>query len=387
MTVVYYMQVCFMDVAIELINMLKKHVDLHVLIEITPHGKNMTILEVEDIPQNKTLVHPSEMLSEKSYRYMQSYFKDVASVHFVVHPHKSGFSYSTLQTNFRVWKYIKQFKPDIIHFETVGLRAIGMLPFLRRFRNVCITIHDPVPHTGENSWKITLPRVIFFNMPFNKRFLFYSKFAKEQFEQHYKKIGTPKQVLQMSPYSYLRQLVGEKQSPRKHILFFGRLSPYKGVDKLLEAMPSVLKEFPNEHLVIAGKKNSDFELNQNILRNYGNNITLIDKHIPNEELVELIQGAKFIVCPYTDATQSGVLMTAFGLQTPVIATKVGSFPEFIDNDVNGLLVFSTDDLSERIRYGLRNDRYCEWEQNIAASNAEDQWSRNKEILLEAYTSI
>jgi glycosyltransferase involved in cell wall biosynthesis len=383
------MQVCFMDVAIDLINVLKKHVDLHVLIEITPHGKNMTILEVDDIPNDKTLVPPSELLSEKSYRHMQSYFKGVASVHFVVHPHKSGFSYSTLQTNFRVWKYIKQFQPDVIHFETVGLRAIGMLPFLRRFRNVCITIHDPVPHTGENSWKVTLPRVIFFNMPFKKRFLFYSKFAKEQFEQHYKKIRKPKQVLQMSPYSYLRQLAGNEQPPaKKHILFFGRLSPYKGIDKLLEAMPAVLKEFPNEHLVIAGKKNDDLELNENILRNYKNNITLIEKHIPNEELVELIQGAKFIVCPYKDATQSGVLMTAFGLQTPVIATNVGSFPEFIEDDVNGLLVYADDPaaLSQRICYGLRNDRYRHWQQHITARDTEAMWSRNKDILLEAYTS-
>jgi glycosyltransferase involved in cell wall biosynthesis len=386
MTVVYYMQVCFLDVAIELVNVLKKYVDLHVLIEITPHGKNMTILEVENIPMDKTLVHPSELLTQQSYQYLQTYFKGVASVHFVVHPHRTGFSYSTLQTNFRVWKYIKQFKPDVIHFETVGLRAIGMLPFLKAFKNVCITIHDPVPHTGESTWKLTLPRTFFFNMPVNTRFFFYSKFAKEQFERHYKKIKKPKQVLYMSPYGYLRQLVGNSASEKKHILFFGRLSPYKGIDTLLQAMPAVLQEYPNEQLVIAGKKNPGFELDEAIIGKYSNNITLIEKHIPNEVLAQLIQEAKFIVCPYKDATQSGVLMTAFGLQTPVIATDVGSFPEFIENNVNGLLVHSDDpkELSDCIRFALRNDHYQVWRQHIIDARPDEQWGRNKEILLETY---
>lgn len=389
MTVVYYMQVSFLDVAIELVNILKKHVDLHVLIEITPHGKNLTILEVENIPTHKTLVHPSELLTQKSYQYLQSYFKGVASVHFVVHPHRTGFSYTTLQANFRVWKYIKQFKPDVIHFETVGMRVIGMLPFLKAFKNVCITIHDPVPHTGESTWKLTLPRTFFFNMPVKTKFLFYSQFAKTQFEQHYKKIKNPKQVLQMSPYRYLRQLVENTATDKKHILFFGRLSPYKGIDTLLKAMPAVLQEFPNEQLVIAGKKNPGFELDEAIINKYGNNIRLIEKHIPNEELARLIQEAKFIVCPYKDATQSGVLMTAFGLHTPVIATNVGAFPEFIEHDLNGLLVHTDDanELADCIRFALRNDHYQLWRQQIINTRPEELWGRNKEILLETYAGV
>lgn len=389
MTVVYYMQVCFLDVTIELAKVLKNYVDLHVLIEITPHGKNLTILDVENIPEGKTLVRPEEILTEKSNLYLQQYFKGAASVHFVVHPHRTGLSFSTLQNNFRVWNYIKQFKPDIIHFETVGMRAIGMLPFLHRLKNICITIHDPVPHTGENSWKIKLPRVFFFNAPVKKKFLFYSRFAKEQFEQHYKRINRPKQVLKMSPYSFLQHLVKKEPAGKAYILFFGRISPYKGIDKLLEAMPAVLEEFPDERLIIAGKTIPGYTLNEAMLTRCKDNITLIEKHIPNEELAELIQGAKFIVCPYTDATQSGVLMTAFGLQTPVIATRVGSFPEFIEDNVNGLLVDGNDSeqLSDRIKFALRNDHYRILRRNIVSHNLEDLWNRNRDILLDAYSTV
>jgi glycosyltransferase involved in cell wall biosynthesis len=386
MTVAYYMQVCFLDVTIELINVLKKHVQLHVLIELTPHGKNVTVLEVDHIPEGKTLVKPEEILTKRSYEHLKPYFDGVASIHFVVHPHRTGFSYSTLQASNNVWRYIKQFKPDIIHFETFGLRAIGMLPYLRSVKNVCISIHDPVPHSGENSWKIHLPRTFFFNMPVKKRYLFYSEFSRKQFDDHYRKKKDHQLVLQMSPLSLLKTLVNKEEGDKKHILFFGRLSPYKGVDDLLQAMPEVFREFPEEQLIIAGKRYPGFDINENFLSTYKNNITLIDKHIPNDELATLIKQAKFIVCPYKDATQSGVLMTAFGLNTPVIATNVGSFPEFIKDNVNGLLVPPNDpqQLAEGIRFALRNEHYKVLAEGIG--NTEELWSRNTEILLHAYAS-
>jgi glycosyltransferase involved in cell wall biosynthesis len=389
MTVVYYMQVSFLDISIELINVLKKHVQLHVLIELTPHGKNLTILEIEKFPERKTLVTPEEILTKQCYENLKPYFTGVASVHFVIHPHRRGFSYSTLQASFDTWKYIRQFKPDILHFETFGLRTIGMLFYLKAFKNVCITIHDPVPHTGEDSWKVTLPRTFMFGLPVKKKYLFYSEFAKKQFETHYKNQKQHKMVLQMSPYGYLRKLVKqEKAVQQKHILFFGRLSPYKGIDDLLNAMPAVFKEFPNEQLVIAGKAVHGFDIDDEIVNRYRNNITILDKHVPNDELAGLIQEAKFIVCPYKDATQSGVLMTAFGLNTPVIASNVGSFPEFIRENVNGLLVPPSDPekLAEGICFALRNDRYKIWAQNINGTQVEDMWNRNTEILLHAYAS-
>jgi glycosyltransferase involved in cell wall biosynthesis len=384
------MQVAFLDVSIELINVLKKHVQLHVLIELTPHGKNMTILEIDRFPEGKTLVKPEEILTKESNENLKPYFDGAASVHFVIHPHKTGFSYSTLQVSFNVWKFIRQFKPDIIHFETFSLRAIGMLLFLKAFKNVCITIHDPVPHSGEDSWKVSLPRTFFFNMPVKKNYLFYSHFAKKQFEEHYKKRNQQKMVLKMSPYGYLQKLVTaeDEQSKKKHILFFGRLSVYKGIDDLLQAMPEVFSEFPNEKLIIAGKRVPGFDIDEGIFNTYKNNITLIEKHIPNDELAMLIQQAKFIVCPYKDATQSGVLMTAFGLKTPVIATHVGSFPEFIKHNVNGLLVPPSDPvkLAQGIRFALRNDHYKQLAQNIDNEQVEDLWNRNTEILLHAYAS-
>ena len=55
-------------------------------------------------------------------------------------------------------------------------------------------------------------------------------------------------------------------------------------------------------------------------------------------LAGLLKDASFTVCPYKDATQSGVIQTAFSMDCPVVATNVGALPEAIDNQITGLIV-------------------------------------------------
>ena len=45
-----------------------------------------------------------------------------------------------------------------------------------------------------------------------------------------------------------------------------------------------------------------------------------------------------MVCPYIDATQSGVVMSAFALNKPVVATKVGALPTMVKNGQYGTIV-------------------------------------------------
>jgi glycosyltransferase involved in cell wall biosynthesis len=102
--------------------------------------------------------------------------------------------------------------------------------------------------------------------------------------------------------------------------------------------------------------------------------------------VGLIKEAKLIVCPYIDATQSGVLMTAFALHKPVIASSVGAFAEHIKNDVNGLLVkpSNSNELAKSIIYALQNNHYLHLEQNLLNDNQANQWHKNSLLLMEAY---
>jgi hypothetical protein len=165
MTVVYYTSTYFLDISLDIINVLKQHVDLHVFIEVTSSSRNMTVVDIGAFPPGKMLATPAELLNQKDLENLTPYFAGTASTHFVLHEHKTGFSYSTIQASLAVWKYVKPFKPQIIHFEGYTLRTIGMLPFLFSVKKVFMAIHDPVPHTGEKSWKIGLPKLLFFKLP------------------------------------------------------------------------------------------------------------------------------------------------------------------------------------------------------------------------------
>jgi glycosyltransferase involved in cell wall biosynthesis len=64
----------------------------------------------------------------------------------------------------------------------------------------------------------------------------------------------------------------------------------------------------------------------------------MNRFILDEEQVSLIANCEMVVCPYIDATQSGVIMSAFGLNKPVIASNVGGLGEMFESGRHGLLV-------------------------------------------------
>lgn len=387
-TVFYYTSTYFLDTSLEIINVLKTQVSLHVLIEITPSSKNANIINVDSLPEDKYLATPQEILSEKDQLYFADYFSGVKTVHFVVHHHPTGLSLSTLKVVAAVKKYIIQFNPSVIHFEGFTLRTLGLVPVLFKIKKLVLAVHDAMLHSGETTWKSKLPRFIFFRLPVNKTFVFYSAFSMQQFIKYTKHSKANKVLLQMHPFSYFNKIASGKQSQHNNLLFFGRISKYKGVDILLDAMPMILDVFPDEKLIIAGKGADDELMQHPVLQDKKFNTTLINRYIPNEELAGLIKEAKIVVCPYIDATQSGVLMTAFALHKPVVATNVGAFSEQIKNDENGCLVkeINAKQLAACIISCLQNNHYLKLENNLMLRNQSNPWNSNSSLLKIAYDS-
>jgi len=51
-----------------------------------------------------------------------------------------------------------------------------------------------------------------------------------------------------------------------------------------------------------------------------------------------VRDAAVVVCPYRDASQSGVVLSAYAFQVPVVATTAGGLPEYVFPGKTGLLV-------------------------------------------------
>lgn len=374
-----------MDISAEMILSLKKKTALHVLIEITPGSKNRTIIDVAQLPEGKVFYTPQEVLDPLAYEKMKPYFEGCKSVYFVVHNQKSALA--SIKASIEMLKYIRRLKADVLQLEAITIRSMGLIPALLYFKRLILTIHDPIAHHGESDKRLRLINSAFFQFPARKTFFFYSVFAKKQFESAYPEYRkNPVYALRMQPYSYFRNYVQSWTNSREHILFIGRLSPYKGVDVLLEAMPNVFSEYPDERLIIAGRSINGYEPDQALVDLHGGRTTVLNRYIPNEELVELITNAKFVVCPYLEATQSGVVMTAFALNTPVIATDTGAFAEYIEDWKTGRLVKPNcaASLSSGIRETLKEKRYLNMISNLALMNETDRQDENRVQMNEVF---
>ena len=122
------------------------------------------------------------------------------------------------------------------------------------------------------------------------------------------------------------------------VLFFGRLSAYKGLEILYKAAPQVAEHIAAVHFVVAGRPVGGYQVPEPPKLPNGGRVEVIGEYISNARLAELFQQTAVVVCPYIEATQSAVVLTAFAFNRPVIATRVGGLPEYVEDGVTGTLV-------------------------------------------------
>ena len=127
----------------------------------------------------------------------------------------------------------------------------------------------------------------------------------------------------------------ERKEGRPFILFFGIIAEYKGVEYLLEAMKIVHDSFPKVRLVVVGGGKYPIDIEQYKQSDY---IEIRNRYIGAQELAGLLKACEFGVCPYKDATQSGVVQTAFSFKVPMIVTDVGALGAAVEHGKTGLVV-------------------------------------------------
>ncbi len=382
LSVVYYTHTYFLDATLETLKSIKDKVDIHLLIELAPESKKSTIISVDNLEGFYAIESIEHVLDSDSYNLLKPYFMNLASVNFVMHTAIGSYSISSIMTATKVGKWIKLLQPDIIHFDTISSRTIGIYPYIRDLK-VFITIHDPIAHSGEYSWKKRIPKFVYYKLV--NSFFFYSNFAKMQFIKYHPRIDKPKHVIKLQPYSFINHFCNvENEGNDSIILFFGRISYYKGIDILFLAIPKVLEKYPNEQFVIAGDF-SNYPTNYDFVNKYARNIKLIDEYVSIDLLAKLIQTSKFIVCPYRDATQSGVLMTTMALGKPTIASNVGAFPEYVEDNVDGLLTEpNATSLSNSIIKALDSNKYKDLALHVNKNYSFNTANYNQHKIVSAY---
>lgn len=144
------------------------------------------------------------------------------------------------------------------------------------------------------------------------------------------------------------------------VLFFGQIKQVKGLDILLDAWPRVVAAVPSARLVIAGrpwKMDADEIVGQIAATGVAESIVARLEFIPAKDASAYFSAADAIVLPYRKIYQSGVLLMAMSLKTPVVASDIAGMAEVIDHRKNGML-FQTgnaEDLALKIVEMIRDE--------------------------------
>src|SRR5713101_92004 len=199
--------------------------------------------------------------------------------------------------------------------------------------------------------------------------------------------GFPAQQIEVLPH-FQTLPPEERLVPEKgYILYFGRLSPEKGLDELLHAMARL----PHVPLVIAGE-GPERERLESLACDLKLANVLFAGMVEGTKLEQLIAGCCFSVFPsHAYETLGEIILESYAWGRPVIASDLGSRRELVQHGVTGLLYSDGDREQLAHSIGFLFDRPDLIEKMGAAARsrvkANHDPDRHIEKLLELYCRL
>jgi glycosyltransferase involved in cell wall biosynthesis len=185
------------------------------------------------------------------------------------------------------------------------------------------------------------------------------------------------------------------------LLTFGLLSPNKGIEHVLNALPHILAEFPDVVYIVLGATHPNelrehgeaYRLSLEILAKKNKlekNVIFYNRFVDLENLKEFIGAADLYITPYLNEAQitSGTLAYAFGAGKAVISTPYWHAAELLAEDYGVLVPFGDAPAIAREVIGLLRD---DTRRNAIRKNAyklgrEMVWSKVARLYMRSFES-
>ena len=226
-----------------------------------------------------------------------------------------------------------------------------VLTLLRNLRMPVVTTLHTILHESTPEQKRTLQEVI----GLSTRVVAMTEKGAEFLREIY---GTPAEKIDLIPHgipdvpfidpNYYKDKFGVEGRPV--MLTFGLLSPNKGIENVLNALPAIVREFPEIVYIVLGATHPNLVLGQGetyrlslerLAKRNGleRNVIFFNRFVDNAELVEFLGAADIYITPYLEKSQitSGTLAYSFGTGKAVISTPYWHAQELLA-DGRGVIV-------------------------------------------------
>ncbi|MFC8922590.1 glycosyltransferase [Cellulosimicrobium sp. NPDC057127] len=232
--------------------------------------------------------------------------------------------YDVLHVHWPEYLLLARRRPRTVGKAVLGLTAAAWAR--ARGRSVVWTVHNAEPHAGHDALSRTVLRV-------------WARLADRHV--HLSRAGAAAAgparaavtVIEHADYSSSTGVRRAHDGPRRGLLLFGRILPYKGVEELLDAYARLRSRAQGAvpRLTILGDA-PDPDYRAEVERRVEDveGVTLRIGHVDDVELHAAIRTAAAVVAPYRRIGSSGVVLLALTLGTPVIARASSSMAELRD---------------------------------------------------------
>lgn len=251
-------------------------------------------------------------------------------------------------------KQIRRSNPDLVYLSFSGLPYFFLLLFLFiKPGKIIYALHNVTTPDGAMNELVTriFQKVYYMQL---KRFHVFSEFQLQQIKKM-----LPDKKHYYAPLA-LKDYGKSNAVPPDNVirfLFFGYILKYKRVDLLINSFQEVYdKGYRNIELVIAGTCD-EWDCYQALIKHPEAIRTRIEI-IPNKDIPDLVSSCHYVVLPYQDGTQSGVIPVAYQYNKPVIATDIEAFRQFIIGGETGYVFRknSPGSLSSTLEYAIKNHK-------------------------------
>jgi glycosyltransferase involved in cell wall biosynthesis len=185
------------------------------------------------------------------------------------------------------------------------------------------------------------------------------------------------------------------------LLTFGLLSPSKGIEYVLNALPQILTGFPDVVYIVLGATHPNvlrecgeaYRLSLEILakkNKIDKNVIFYNQFVELENLKEFIGAADLYITPYLNEAQitSGTLAYAFGAGKAVVSTPYWHAAELLAEDRGALVPFADAPAIAREVMGLLRDdtRRHAMRKNAYRMGREMIWSSVAQMYMHSFES-
>ncbi len=249
----------------------------------------------------------------------------------------------------RLFSFIAKSRAKVLHIQWLRVYVIDGI-FLTLFarargKRVVYTAHDVLPHDKDTLTNRLLFRMIY---KLQNEIIAHTNFIRKRLIDEFGLRESKVHFIEHGVYEVEEKKEISVQKAREKygieandfvILFFGRIARYKGVELVASILDQIDSDRQRVRLIIAGRASKDYEAD--FMRFYES--VKSDKIIPrfgfieDQELEWLFKASSLTVLPYQEASQSGVLFMSYAFGIPVVAPRLGAFPDYVSEPETGVL--------------------------------------------------